>query len=113
MAKRTGSPSNGDSRQSFEENELGLEVENLNPQIAQRLGLGDDVRGVVVTGVQPDSIAHRQRMRPGMVIVQIGDIEVRNVEDFIRAVGEQSLDDGLWVYLQSGPDRSLKVLKKR
>lgn len=113
LAKRTGSPSNGDSRQSFEENELGLEVENLNPQIAQRLGLGDDVRGVVVTGVQPDSIAHRQRMRPGMVIVQIGDIEVRNVEDFSRAVGEQSLDDGLWVYLQSGPDRSLKVLKKR
>ena len=113
LAGRAGTTPEREDSQSFEEGELGLEVETLTPQIARRLGLDDGVQGVVVINVLPDSIAQRQRMQPGMVIVQIGDMEVRNVDDFRRAVSQQSLDEGLWVYLQSGRDRAFKVLRRR
>lgn len=51
--------------------ELGLALAPLTPELRQRFDLPDDVKGVVVTGVRPDSPAAEIGMRPGDVVLKV------------------------------------------
>jgi serine protease Do len=65
--------------------ELGLTVQTLTPQLAERF----DARageGVLVTEVTPGSIAAMAGIEPGSVIVQVNRNPVTNAADFERAV---------------------------
>jgi len=66
---------------------LGLAVQNVTPQIAESLGL-DQAKGVVVSGVQPQSIAAEAGLRRGDVILQVNRKQIQNVGDYEKAVEE-------------------------
>ena len=53
------------------EGRLGLDLQTLTADLASRLGLEEDARGVLVTGVQPGSPAEEAGLRRGDVIVSI------------------------------------------
>ena len=63
-----------------------IEVRELNPQLAENLGVPSNVRGVVVTRVG-DNVGE---LRPGDVIEAVNQEAVTSVQDFEQAV--QSLD---------------------
>jgi serine protease Do len=66
--------------------ELGFVYRGLAPQLAEQLGLAEDVRGVVITEVDPSSAAYREaNLREQMVITEVNREPVRSVEDFERA----------------------------
>jgi Do/DeqQ family serine protease len=59
----------------------GITVQNLTPDLRDRLGLSPDVRGVVITEIDPNSPA-AQTLQPGDVIEGINRHPVNTVADF-------------------------------
>jgi serine protease Do len=55
---------------------LGLTVAGIDQQARERFDLGEDSKGVVVTTVDPNGPAADQGVRPGEVIVELGQEEV-------------------------------------
>jgi serine protease Do len=55
---------------------VGMALSRLTPDVRSQLGLEDNAKGVVVARVQPNSRAAESGVRPGDVIVRIGDSAV-------------------------------------
>jgi len=74
-----------DSDQTLNEPEdagqYGLHVEDLTPDLSQKLGIGK-LTGVVVTEVEPASFAEDVGFQRGDVIVEINRIPVRTMADY-------------------------------
>jgi serine protease Do len=56
---------------------MGVQIGTLAPDAAQRLGLSN-TRGALVAVVQPDSPADRAGLKPGDVIVKMGDHDIND-----------------------------------
>jgi serine protease Do len=67
---------------------FGLTLEPLTAQRRADLDLPDDLDGVVITGVETDSDAARKQMRPGDVIVEVGQEPVTTPGQVIDRVEE-------------------------
>lgn len=70
------------------ENQLGFRVQNLTPDLAERLGLESDQNGVVVTSISRSSNAYRQGLRDGDVIISVSRNEINNISDFNRELSK-------------------------
>jgi serine protease Do len=57
---------------------LGLSLAAATPELRQKFSLADDVSGVVVTEVANDSPAGEKGVRPGDVVVEVAQEEVKN-----------------------------------
>ena len=66
---------------------LGIRVENLKDEWAERLGYEDE-SGVVIVRVARGSEAAKRGLRRGMLIQEINDEQVETVEDYEDALGE-------------------------
>ena len=65
---------------------LGVSVAPLTPELADRLKLPKDTKGVVVQEVNPDGRAAGAGLQPGDVIQQVNRQSVETVEDLRTAV---------------------------
>jgi serine protease Do len=72
--------------------EFGLAVQALTPEIAETLGLEVDLKGVVVSGVEPGSVAEDAGLRRGDVILEVNREPVRDVASYRKAL--ESVDKG-------------------
>jgi serine protease Do len=63
---------------------IGIDVRDLDREIARRLGLGQNANGVLVVHVEPLSPAYDADIRRGTVILEINRREVRSVSDYRR-----------------------------
>ena len=85
----------GESEHAGDKSALtGVEVRNLTPDIARQLGLPAATKGVVVTGVSPDSSAASAGVEPGDVILEVNRQPVRSVADLKRITGKLKKTDG-------------------
>jgi len=66
----------------------GVQVDELTPDIRQQLGLGADVKGVVVTSVPSGSPADDAGLQRGDVIEQVDRQPVNSVSDYHRLISE-------------------------
>jgi serine protease Do len=71
----------GGKEQSF-----GLTVQPLTPEIADSLGLGEDVKGVVVSSVESGSSADEAGMRRGDVILEVNREQVKDLPSYRKAL---------------------------
>jgi serine protease Do len=76
-------PGNQEGTQSGLE---GVSVDELTPEIAQQLGIPNDIHGVVITDVDQASAAADAGLEQGDVIEQVNRQPVRTVADFNRLV---------------------------
>ena len=81
---------------------LGLRVDEITPEIADRLNLPSGTKGVVVTGVEPGSPAESAEIRPGDVIREVNRKAVTSPETFEKAVAERKPEKPLLVLVQRG-----------
>lgn len=65
---------------------LGLSLANLTREFRARYAIADGVRGAVVVEVDPDSDAAAKGMRPGDVVVEIGQASVDSPRDVAEGV---------------------------
>jgi serine protease Do len=81
--------------------ELGIQVENLTPALAEQLKVKAD-HGVAITEVKPDSPADAVGLKAGNVIVRVNHKQINSVEDFRKALGgKSSLKEGVLLLVRS------------
>lgn len=73
---------------------LGMTMQSLTPQLAKQLGYDEGEQGVVVTSVDPGSLANRKGLQRGDVIVDVNGHVVKNITDF-REILQQEKDKGV------------------
>lgn len=64
----------------------GVQVQNLTPTVARDLGISAKTAGVLITGVDPSSVAAAAGLQRGDVIQEVNRKPVRNVEEYDRAL---------------------------
>jgi len=92
---------------------LGLVVQPLTPQIARQIGVGADVRGVVINTVDPSSDAGAKGFQRGDVILSMNQKPVANAADVSSVVRVAKTAGRSSVLLQvqraGGPPRYIGV----
>jgi serine protease Do len=68
------------------EGALGMSLQTLTPKLAGSLGLPPDVKGAVVTEVQPASSASRAGLQPGDAILEIDRKPIQSAGDAAAAL---------------------------
>ena len=79
--------------------EFGLVVQDLNSELAERLGL-DSAEGVLITSVAPGSPADDAQLRRGDVILEVDRSEIENVDDLRAQLN--AADDGALFLIRRG-----------
>ena len=69
---------------------LGLKLQNLTDETAQRLQLPSGTQGVVVVGINPNSPAEEAGLTQGDVIVEVGQRKVTNLDEFKVVLKERA-----------------------
>jgi serine protease Do len=74
-----------------EKTPLGLEVQNLNPTLAQQFHLRDN-QGVVVVRVESGTPAADAGLRPGDLILEVNSVVTSTVKEYREAIGKVKKD---------------------
>ncbi len=96
-----------DTPKSIKE-KLGFSVMPLNPSMRYRLRLPEDVKGVVITDVDPVSEAYDKFLRDGAVITEVNRTPISSVSEFIREV--KKLKKGDIIILKVYQEGSFRIL---
>ncbi len=86
-------PATASPEEPKEKEFLGLKLQNLNVDLRQQLGLGDDIDGVVVMGVSESSQAYDKGLRAGDIITEAGQQRVSTLTDLDKRL-EQAREAG-------------------
>jgi serine protease Do len=77
--------------------QLGISVQNLTPDVAERFGYKDE-EGVIVTDVEQGSLADFGGITPGTLIVEVNRKAVKDTDDLEKAL-EASVKEGRVLFL--------------
>jgi serine protease Do len=72
---------------------LGLDVSNLSDDLRKRFKIKDNVKGVIITGVDAGSAAAERRLAAGDVIVEVSQEAVADAGDLQKRI-DQAKKDG-------------------
>jgi serine protease Do len=76
----------GEVAAAGKEEGFGLTVQPLTPEIAENLGIGSDVKGVVVSAVESGSSAEDAGLRRGDVILEVNREQVKDLPSYRKAL---------------------------
>jgi serine protease Do len=89
---------------------LGLTVQNLTDDLAERLGY-KGMTGVVVTQVEPGSLAERAGIEDGMLIMEVNRESVANTKEFDKAVEKAGKEGSILLLMTDGQYARYVILK--
>ncbi|MBS0615862.1 MAG: DegQ family serine endoprotease [Verrucomicrobia bacterium] len=81
---------------------LGIDVDNLTPDMSKQLGYNKGEEGVVIVKVKPGSPAAMAGLRPGFLIVAVNHKKVANTGDFNGALAESSKNKRILLLVRQG-----------
>jgi serine protease Do len=87
----------------------GVEVQDLTPEIAQELNLPTGTHGVVITSVDPSSVAASQGLSRGDVIQEVNHKPVTNVDEYRHALAGAEKQSVLLLVNHGGVTRYIVV----
>lgn len=86
---------------SPQKTQLGLEVDNLTADAARTLGYTDET-GVVITKVNPNSVAGLAGLKKGALIISVNRQKVDNVQQFNDALNNAPKDRPVLLQIRQG-----------
>jgi serine protease Do len=89
---------------------LGIQVENLTPQVAEQLGIETE-HGVVITDVRAGSPAEMAGLATGMVIAEADRQPVKTVDDFRKIFDSKPLDKALLLLIRTTEGSRFVVIR--
>jgi serine protease Do len=93
------------------ESAWGLTVQNLTSDLAQRFGLDENERGVVIFEIQPGSPASDAKLRPGDLIKEVNRQKIQNVRDYNQALQKSKKGESLLLLIKRGKNTFYVALK--
>ena len=93
-----------------ESNDLGLTVKPMSKELAKDSGI-EMVEGLLVTQVEPGSVAMTKGIQSGDIITEIGQRPVATLKDYRAAIRDSDLKKGIMVTLVSQGVTRLVILK--
>ena len=73
---------------------FGLRVSNVTPDIAKQMGL-TKTEGVVITGVEPNSVAQGAGLKAGDIILEVNRQKIFNQNEYRNAMEKTKPDEGV------------------
>lgn len=92
---------------------LGMTGKTLTPALAQQLGYESDQEGVVVTQVEPGSVAAEVGIQPKDVIVAANGTAIRSAADLRQATQEENLKSGVRLQVMRDGARRYVFIKTK
>ncbi|MEM7048062.1 MAG: Do family serine endopeptidase [Acidobacteriota bacterium] len=89
---------------------LGIEFQGLTSGLRSNHGIADNVSGIWVTSIEPDSALYEEGVRVGDVIAEVNGRDIETVNDFEAAVGETSSGSYVRFYVQRMDPNSSRVI---
>ena len=93
--------------------DLGLRVRDIDPEIAEQLGVSSDQNGVVVVQIDPESKSAQAGVRRGDIIIEINREPIENIKDYRAQVKEIDKGNTVQMLLRRGGGGMLAVKFKR
>ena len=90
--------------------DLGMTVQNLTKELANRLGVEED-GGVIVTEVQPGSPAATSDIREGDIIKEVNRKKIVGVAEFKKALSEGDKEKGVLMLVKRGEFSRYVIIK--
>ena len=84
-----------------QKNQLGIEVGNLTPELAQKLGYTQD-QGVVITRINPSGSAAMMGLKNGALILAVNRQKVATVDDFNRVLAQATKNQPILLQVKQG-----------
>ena len=88
---------------------LDATVADLDAETRDRMGLDEDVTGVVVTALEADGAAARAGLRVGDVILRVGESEIGATRDVVEALAASDNKPALLLISRGGQTLFLAV----
>ncbi len=92
--------------------ELGVEVQEVDPQLTEQLGYKGPVKGVLISDVNADSPADAAGLKSGMVIEKVGTKPVTTVAEFTAAMKDLSVEKGILLLVRTPQGSRFVVVTK-
>lgn len=80
---------------------LGLQVQDLTPEVAEKLGYRN-AQGVIVSGVEKESLAADARIRPGALIMAVNRQPVSNTSELMEIMQKSSSEGRILLMVRQG-----------
>lgn len=90
--------------------ELGLTVQTLSPQLAEQLDT-EFAEGVVVTSVEPGSVAEMAGIKAGTLILQVNQKRIKSAVEFNKAVQATNSKKGVLLLIREADTQRYVVLR--
>ncbi|MGH9346090.1 MAG: Do family serine endopeptidase [Vicinamibacterales bacterium] len=91
---------------------FGMTLGNITPEIARRLRLDEDVRGAVITDVEPGSPAARAGLSPGDVITRVNRRPVATVAEATRELARVASGGTAFLLVLRGGEETFVTVTK-
>ncbi|NLF57597.1 MAG: PDZ domain-containing protein, partial [Candidatus Hydrogenedens sp.] len=102
-----------ENMRAAEKSVLGIRVQELAPQMLERMGMDKDLKGVVVINVDPGSPAEDARLMQGDIIIEVAQQPVTSPAEFFTTV-EKHAEPGkslLVRYVRGNNDPDITVIR--
>lgn len=93
-------------------NDLKIEVQTLTGELANQLGYSDDVKGVVITSVEPGSAAEEAGLMKGMIIEKIGTTGVTSMDQFNQGLKAAKDKNSILLLVRNNSGARFVVIQK-
>ncbi|MHC4885173.1 MAG: Do family serine endopeptidase [Planctomycetota bacterium] len=92
--------------------EFGFDVEELSPEMAKKYGYRN-VTGVIITATDPNGPAAEKGLRPGMVVVEIGQETVKDIGSFMDLMRRHRGQKKILFRILAGTNARYIVLQRK
>ncbi len=95
------------------QDDLGISVEAVTPDLAARFELADGAKGLVVTAVDGGSPAEEAGMRPGDLVLKVNRETIRSLADYRAALDRNAQGNPVLFLLQRGQNTFFVAIRPK